>query len=209
MDRPERIRRFHYGIFWIPVSRNCRCHAELVSQSGQPQKKESDAGQAGNDVSGQAPGYDQRRARARLALIEQQVTLAEALGELEEADACPAPEPGARDQWEQWRAQAVRAATSARHWISQLAPLVGDPETVADEYGRLPASAARTPSRVRRQNQRGSRRAGREAAHAARPVEESAGTAGARCGPPGPEPGRHPADLPAGAPPVYCRRDVL
>jgi hypothetical protein len=89
-------------------------------------------------VSGQAPGYDQRRARARLALIEQQVTLAEALAELEEADACPAPEPGARDQWEQWRAQTERAATSARHWISQLTPFVGDPETVADEYGRLP-----------------------------------------------------------------------
>jgi hypothetical protein len=30
-----------------------------------------------------------------------------------------------------------RAAADARHWITQLAPLVADPETVADEDGRL------------------------------------------------------------------------
>jgi hypothetical protein len=31
-----------------------------------------------------------------------------------------------------------RAAADARRWISELAPVVADPETVADERGRLP-----------------------------------------------------------------------
>jgi hypothetical protein len=36
------------------------------------------------------------------------------------------------------RAKAERAAADARHWISKLAPLVADPEAVADERGWLP-----------------------------------------------------------------------
>lgn len=87
---------------------------------------------------GQVPGYDQRRARARLALLEQEVTLAEALRNLEEAADRPAPPPGIPDPWEPSRARAERAAAEARHWISELARVVGDPENVADEHGRLP-----------------------------------------------------------------------
>jgi hypothetical protein len=84
------------------------------------------------------PGYDPRRARARLALIEQQVTLAEALEELEKEAARPAPPPGAPDLRERSRLEAERAAADARRSISELAPLAGDPETVTDEQGRLP-----------------------------------------------------------------------
>jgi hypothetical protein len=90
------------------------------------------------ESAGQAAGYDPRRSRARLALIEQQVTLAEALATLQEAAARPALPPGIPDLWEPARGEAERAAADARHWISELTPVVADPETVADEHGRLP-----------------------------------------------------------------------
>jgi hypothetical protein len=90
------------------------------------------------ESAGQAPGYDPRRARARLALIEQQVTLAEALATLREAPARPALPPGIPDLREPARAEAERAATDARRWISELTPVVADPETVTDERGRFP-----------------------------------------------------------------------
>jgi len=35
-------------------------------------------------------------------------------------------------------ARAERAAAEARRWIAELVPVVGDPETVPDEHGRLP-----------------------------------------------------------------------
>lgn len=87
---------------------------------------------------GQGPRYDPRRARARLALIEQQVTLDAALRELEQAAPRPALPPGTPDLWQPSRADAERDAADARHWISALTPVVGDPETVADEHGQLP-----------------------------------------------------------------------
>jgi hypothetical protein len=36
------------------------------------------------------------------------------------------------------RARAGRAADQARHWIGELTPVVGDPETILDEHGELP-----------------------------------------------------------------------
>jgi hypothetical protein len=113
-----------------------RCHARHVSES--PPKPGSPSAREAKAPAQTAPPYDQRRARARLALIEQQVTLAEALTDLEQAAARPALPPGVPDPWEQSRNQAERAAAEAQHWISQLAPLVAAPETVADEDGRLP-----------------------------------------------------------------------
>jgi hypothetical protein len=89
-------------------------------------------------TAGRGLRYDPRRARARLALIEQQVTLDEACRRLKEAAARPALPPGDPDPWEPSRAEAERDAADARHWIGELAPVVGDPETVADEHGRLP-----------------------------------------------------------------------
>jgi hypothetical protein len=51
----------------------------------------------GEESAGQVPGYDARRSRARLALIEQQVTLAEALATLGEAADRPVLPPGIPD----------------------------------------------------------------------------------------------------------------
>lgn len=53
----------------------------------------------GKSASRVPTGYGQRRARARLALLEQEVTLAEALRNLEEAAGRPAPPPGIPDPW--------------------------------------------------------------------------------------------------------------
>ena len=92
----------------------------------------------GEESAAQVPGYDPRRSRARLALIEQQVTLAEALATLREAAARPAVPSGIPDLWEPARAEAERAAADARRWISELTPVVADPEAVVDEHGRLP-----------------------------------------------------------------------
>ena len=92
----------------------------------------------GEESAGQAPGYDPRRSRARLALIEQQVTLAEALATLQVAAARPALPPGIPDLWEPARSEAERAVADARHWITELTPVVANPEAVADDRGRLP-----------------------------------------------------------------------
>src|ERR1700733_11243968 len=106
---------------------------------GKRQPRGITSGHLPNEESaGQVPGYDPRRSRARLALIEQQVTLAEALGTLREAPARSALPPGIPDLWEPARAEAERAATDARRWISELTPVVAAPEAVADERGQLP-----------------------------------------------------------------------
>jgi hypothetical protein len=109
-----------------------------VSGTGQQPPGNPSAGQEESKTVDEVPGYDRRRSRARLALLEQQVTLAEAVRDLEEAAARPAPPPGAGDPWESSRVRTERAATEAGHWIGELAPVVGDPETVTDERGRLP-----------------------------------------------------------------------
>lgn len=109
-----------------------------MSETGRQPPGNTGAHLAREESAGQAPGYDPRRDRARLALTEQQVTLAEALKTLQEAAARPAVPPGTPDLWEPARAEAERAAADARHWISELEPLVADPEAVADEHGRLP-----------------------------------------------------------------------
>lgn len=109
-----------------------------MSETGQQPPANPSAGHDKAGSEGQAPYFDPRRARARLALIEQQVTLAEALRDLEEAAVHPASPSGTADLWEVARAQAEHSAADARHWISQLAPVVGDPETIPDERGRLP-----------------------------------------------------------------------
>src|SRR5581483_6173493 len=64
--------------------------------------------------------------------------LAEALQDLKEAAARAALPPDADNLWAPARARAGRAAAGARRWIAELAPVVGDPETVLDEHGRLP-----------------------------------------------------------------------
>jgi hypothetical protein len=109
-----------------------------VSQTRRQPPGNTGAHVAREEYAGQPQGHDLRRARARLALIEQQVTLAEALATLQEAAARPAMPPGIPDLWEPVRAEAERAAADARHWISELEPLVAHPEAVADEDGRLP-----------------------------------------------------------------------
>jgi hypothetical protein len=109
-----------------------------VSETGRQPPGSTGAHLAREQSAGQAPGYDPRRARPRLALIEQQVTLAEALATLQEAAARPAVPPGIPDLWEPAGAEAERAAADARHWMSELTPVAADPEAVADEDGRLP-----------------------------------------------------------------------
>jgi hypothetical protein len=109
-----------------------------VSRTGEQPPGNPAAGPDEGKPAGEVPGFDQRRARARLALLEQEVTLAEALKDLEEASARPAPPPGTDDTQAPTRARAERAAAQARHWISKLAPVVGDPESVTDEHGLLP-----------------------------------------------------------------------
>src|SRR6185437_13524437 len=118
-----------------------RCHAGRVSRTGEQPPGNPAAGPDEGKPAGEVPGFDQRRARARLALLDQELTLAEALKDLEEASARPAPPPGTDDTWAPTRARAERAAAQVRHWISKLAPVVGDPESVTDEHGLLPATA--------------------------------------------------------------------
>jgi hypothetical protein len=108
-----------------------------VNETGQP-SADTGAHLVREQSAGQLAGYDSRRARARLALIEQQVTLTEALATLQEETARPAVPPGIPDLREPARAAAERAAADARHWISELTPVVADPDAVADEHGRLP-----------------------------------------------------------------------
>jgi hypothetical protein len=113
-----------------------------VNETGQP-SADTGAHLVREQSAGQLAGYDSRRARARLALIEQQVTLTEALATLQEETARPAVPPGIPDLREPARAAAERAAADARHWISELTPVVADPDAVADEHGRLPGRVCR------------------------------------------------------------------
>jgi hypothetical protein len=83
--------------------------------------------------------YDSRRARARLALIEQQVTLARAVSDHEKILARQALETGPEDLWGTERLRAEATIADAEREVQELIPVVGDPETVVDEQGRLPS----------------------------------------------------------------------
>jgi hypothetical protein len=83
--------------------------------------------------------YDPRRARARLALIEQQVTLARAVKDHEKILARQALAASPDDLWETQRHQAEAAIADAERLVQELMPVVGDPETVVDEQGCLPS----------------------------------------------------------------------
>lgn len=100
--------------------------------------KASGAGE-GEDWTQRAARYDPRRAQARLALIEQQVTLAHAVRERDEILARQAPPIDPGDPLEVARLNAEKAITDAERWAGELIPLVGDPETVVDEHGWLPS----------------------------------------------------------------------
>lgn len=114
------------------------CHPEWVSNTGQqypPTHAEGD----GEDRSELVSRYDPRRARARLALVEQQVTLARAVQDLEEILARQALVGGSEDLWRADRLQAEGAISNGERLVQELTPLVGDPETVVDEHGYLPS----------------------------------------------------------------------
>lgn len=96
------------------------------------------AGEA-EDRAQRASRYDARRARARLALIEQQVGLASAVRDREEILARQPTPISLGDPLEVARISAEKAISDAERWIGQLIPLVGDPETVVDEHGWLPS----------------------------------------------------------------------
>lgn len=108
----------------------------------------SDAGNAGpgmravgggGDRAERAPGHEPGRARARLALIEQQVTLAGAVRE-REVLLSEQPDPAGSESWRaRERGRLERVISEAEGRAAELLPLVGDPEAVADEQGRLPA----------------------------------------------------------------------
>jgi hypothetical protein len=85
-----------------------------------------------------AASYDPRLALARLALIEQEVRLASATRELNEMlkERSALPEPG--DSWKAMQRKWERKASDAERLVKELGPLVGDPEAVVDEHGRLP-----------------------------------------------------------------------
>jgi hypothetical protein len=94
---------------------------------------------AGHGRAQRASGYDPGRARARLALIEQQARLASAVREREEIlSRQPAP-AGPADPLQVALAQAATAICDAERQVRELIPVVGDPEAVVDEQGRLPA----------------------------------------------------------------------
>lgn len=91
------------------------------------------------DRAQRASRYDAKRARARLALIEQQVRIAHAVREREDILARSPASIGPRDPLGVARINAERDISDAERWVKELIPRVGDPETVVDEHGWLPS----------------------------------------------------------------------
>jgi hypothetical protein len=109
-----------------------------VSSTGQ-QYPPTDAEGDGEDRSERVSLYEPRRARARLALIEQRVTLARTIRDLEEILARQALVGEPEGPWETERLRAEAAIRDAERWVQELDPVVGDPEAVVDQHGHLPS----------------------------------------------------------------------
>lgn len=105
---------------------------------GQELPRTHAAGEDG-DRAQRAACYDPRRAQARLALIEQQVTLARTIREHEDILARQPTQVGRGDPWEAVRISAEQTISDAERWVNELGPHVGDPEAVVDEHGWLPS----------------------------------------------------------------------
>lgn len=108
----------------------------MVSDAGTRQPRGPGQGARGAESE---PGYDPVRARARLALIEQQVKLARATRVREDYLARPPVPDGIPVPWARALSEAEADIADASRQVEALAPLAGDPETVTDEHGTLPA----------------------------------------------------------------------
>jgi hypothetical protein len=95
--------------------------------------------QAERDRAERAAGYDPERAEARLALLEDQAILTAKVRERDEIisrELFPRMEDARRDRHLAGLQAEIDAGQRA---VDQLAALVGDPETVCDARGQLPA----------------------------------------------------------------------
>jgi hypothetical protein len=108
-------------------------------EAGAGARLPAEQAQAGKDRAGRARHYDPGREQARLALLEQQAILAGKLREREEIRAgglFPRVDDGDRRQLLDGLEHAITARTRE---VDDLAVAVGDPETVPDVRGWLPA----------------------------------------------------------------------
>jgi DNA repair exonuclease SbcCD ATPase subunit len=109
---------------------------KLAEAEAQPAAKEE---QAEQDRAERAARYDAGRAQARLALLEEQGILADKVRERDEIisrDLFPLIDDRQRDRHLAALEPAIAAGQRA---VDELAAVVGDPETVCDERGWLPA----------------------------------------------------------------------
>jgi hypothetical protein len=107
--------------------------AEAEAQAAAEEK------QAERDRAKRAARYDPQRAQARLALLEEQGILADKVRERDELisrDLFPLIDDRQRDSH---LAALERAIAAGQRAVDELAAVVGDPETVCDERGWLPA----------------------------------------------------------------------
>lgn len=95
--------------------------------------------QADKDRTERARHYDPDRAQARLALLEEQGILADNIRERDEFLAAGVAQLPAKDYRRGLLATAERAIAAKSKEVEGLLTIIGDPETVCDEGGWLPA----------------------------------------------------------------------
>lgn len=95
--------------------------------------------QAEKDRAERAERYDPDRAQARLALLEEQGILADKIRERDELLAADVARLPAKDYRRSLLATAERAIVVKSKEVEDLLAVIGDPETVADARGWLPA----------------------------------------------------------------------
>jgi hypothetical protein len=109
---------------------------KLAEAEAQAAAKEE---QAERDRAERAARYDPQRAQARLALLEEQGMLADKVRERDEIIS-RALFPLIDDRQRNWHLAALEPKIAAgQRAVDELAAVVGDPETVCDERGWLPA----------------------------------------------------------------------
>ena len=159
--------------------------------------------------SGEVPGYDQRRSRARVTLLEQQVILAEAIQDLEEA----AARPDRRPVLMTWGAGAGSGRAGRRRGTPldrRARPGRRRPRVrVRRAWPVPPRPPGPVPGRVHRHHRHRNQQPGQHAASAARQPAGHREQAGTRRDPRADKPGNRPAGLPPGTPGVHRRCHVL
>jgi hypothetical protein len=115
--------------------REAELEQRLADAEAQYEAKEA---QAERDRAERAKNYNPEREQARLALLEEQGILADALRERDELLTAGAAQAPAKDPRRDLLATAKKTVAAKSKEVDDLLAVIGDPETVCDKDGWLP-----------------------------------------------------------------------